>query len=142
MRINGKEYAWGDVTIVLLGRPVVGCTGIEYKTKKNKEAKFGWGRSAKSIQHGRRECDGTLTLMQSELIALNQAARTNGYRDILDVDVNISVAYASENGIITTDKIINASFSELPAGMKEGDMQSEHALPFIAQDIEYDNLSL
>ena len=140
VRINNKEYAWGDVTVVLFGRPVVGITGIEYKTTKAKERKFGWGRQAKSIQHGRRECEGTLTLMQSELTALNQAARMKGYKDILDVDFDIVISYmGEEGGVITTDVIRMASVSEIPHGMKEGDSQSEHGLPFVALDIDYDS---
>lgn len=138
VRINKKEYAWGDISVLLFGRPVTGCTSIEYKLKKTKEHKFGWGRQAKSIQHGKRECEGTLTLMQSELIALNQAARLKKYKDILDVDLDIIISYMSDNGVLTTDKITCASFSEIPVGMKEGDLQSEHALPFIALDIDYD----
>lgn len=137
IRINDQEYSWGDITVVMWGRPVVGITGIDYKTKKAKEAKFGMGRSAKSIQHGKREVEGTLTIMQSELIALNQAARAKGYKDILDTEVDIYVTYMA-GAIITTDKIVGASFSEMPRGMKEGDMQSEHALAFIALDIEDD----
>lgn len=138
VRINNKEYAWGDITVVVLGRPVIGITGIEYTTKKAKEARFGSGREPKSIQHGRREYEGTLTLMQSEVIALNHAAQAGGHKDILDVDVDIIVAYIGDNGIITTDKITCASFSEMPKGMKEGDLQSEHAMAFVALDIEND----
>ncbi|MCR9011960.1 MULTISPECIES: hypothetical protein [Porphyromonadaceae] len=137
VRINNKEYAWGDIIVTLFGRPVTGITGIEYKTKKAKEAKFGSGRHAKSIQHGKREIEGTITLMQSEIIALNQAARQKGYKDILDVDFDILVSYM-DGVAITTDKIVCVSISELPAGMKEGDTQSEHALPFLALDIDYD----
>lgn len=138
VRINRKEYAWGDIKVVLFGQPVAGCTGIEYKLKQAKEAKFGMGRQAKSIQHGKRETEGTLTIMQSELIALNQAARLNGYRDLLEVELDIIVSYVSDTAVIVTDRICTASFSEIPMGMKEGDMQSEHALPFIALDIDYD----
>jgi len=138
VKINNKEYAWGDITVVVLGRSVIGITGIEYTTKKNKEARFGAGREPKSIQHGRREYEGKLTLMQSEVIALNKAAQMSGQKDILDVDVDIIVAYIGDNNIITTDKITCASFSELPKGMKEGDLQSEHAMAFVALDIEND----
>lgn len=141
IKINAKEYAWGDITTVMFGKPVVGCTGVDYKTKKVKELKFAMGRSAKSIQHGRRESDGTLTVTQSVIIALNQLARTKGYKDILDVECDINITYLNNKGIITMDKIIQASFSELPNGMKESDLQSEHALPFVCLDIEYDVLS-
>ena len=140
VRINNKEYAWGDITVVVLGRPVIGITGVDYTTKKAKEARHGAGREPKSIQHGRREYEGTLTLMQSEVIALNKAAQASGYKDILDVDVDIIVAYLGDNGVVSTDKIICASFSELPKGMKEGDLQSEHPMPFVALDIENDKI--
>lgn len=137
IKINSKEYSWGDITVVVLGRPVIGITGIDYKVKKAKEARFGAGREAKSIQHGKREVDGTITLMQSEVIALNQAARTKGYKDILDVEVDIYVTYM-DGVAVTTDKIVGASFTELPRGMKEGDLQSEHALAFLALDVQDD----
>jgi hypothetical protein len=138
VKINNKEYAWGDITVVVLGRPIIGITGIEYTAKKVKEQRYGSGRDVKSIQHGRREPEGTITLMQSEVIAMNQAAKQNGYRDALDIEVGIIVTYASDDGIVSVDKIIGASFSELPKGMKEGDLQSEHAMPFVALDIEED----
>lgn len=137
IRINKKEYAWGDIIISLMGRPIAGVTGIDYKTKKAKEARFGAGRNAKSIQHGKREIEGTLTLMQSEIIALNRAAKDAGFKDLLDIEPNITVTYLSEAGVITNDQIVCASFSEIPSGMKEGDLQSEHALPFIALDVNY-----
>lgn len=135
--INNKEYAWGDIAVTLWGRPVLGITGIEYKLKQKKEARRGMGRKAKSIQSGEVECEGTLTIMQSELIALNQAARAKGYNSFLEVDVDIVVSYQADV-IVTVDKICCASFTELPMTMKEGDLQAEIAMPFIAMDIEYD----
>ena len=141
IRINNKEYAWGDITVVVFGRPLVGITGIEYKPKKAKEVKHGWGRNPKSIQHGKREYEGTLTLMQSELIALNQAARAKGYKDILDVDFDIIITY--EAGlVVTVDKICCASITDFNLGMKEGDAQAEISLPFVALDVELDTTSL
>lgn len=141
IRINNKEYAWGDMMVVLFGRPLVGITGVEYKAKKAKETKHGSGRNPKSIQHGKREYEGTLTLTQSELIALNQAARAKGYKDILDVDFDIVITY--EAGlVITVDKICCASITELPSGMKDGDAQAEISLPFVALDIEFDTTAL
>lgn len=135
--INRREYAWGDLQVWLWGQMVGGLTGIEYTTKKEKEALYGAGRSPRGIQHKRREYSGTLTIMQSELQALNRSARANGYKDILDVDFDIVVVYLSAEGVVTTDKICVASISEIPAGMKEGDAKSEHALPYVAMDIRY-----
>ena len=118
IRINGKEYDWGTIKIIMWGRPVVGATSVDYKLTKAKEALYAAGRYAKGIQHGQRAASGTLTLLQSEIIAMNRAAREKGYKDILDVDVDILISYIPEDSTaITVDQIICASFSELPSGM-------------------------
>lgn len=139
VKINGKEYAWGDIKIIMWGRPIIGATAIDYKLGKEKNPIYAAGRYAKGIQHGKRAATGTLTLLQSEVIAMNRAAREQGFRDILDTEVEILVSYIPEDSsVVTIDRIVCASFSELPAGMKSGDSNSEHALPFVALDVEYD----
>lgn len=139
VKINGKEYAWGDIKIIMWGRPVVGATAIDYKLTKEKKPLQASGYYAKGIQHGHRAAAGTLTTTQSEIIAMNRAARAKGYKDILDPEVEILVSYIPEDSAaITIDRIVCASFSEIPAGMKAGDLNSEHALPFVAIDIDYD----
>lgn len=102
IRINGKEYDWGTIKIIMWGRPVVGATGVDYKLAKAKEALYAAGRYAKGIQHGQRAASGTLTLLQSEIIAMNRAAREKGYKDILDVDVDILISYIPEDSTAIT----------------------------------------
>ena len=135
MTFNSKEYSYCDVQATVLGRPLTGLRGIEYTAKKAKEAVFGAGVNPKSIQHGRREYEGTLTVLQSELEALNRSAKESGCVDCLDLEFDIVVTYANA-GVIATDIIRCASITEVPKGMKEGDLNSEHALPFIALGIE------
>lgn len=134
---NTKEYAWIDVNVVLLGKPVTGLRGIEYKSKRQTEALFATGKKARGIQKGKKEYEGTITVLQSELIAMQAAAKQSGYDDITDLEFDIIVSYMSESGVVQTDKVINASITEAPNSIKEGDLYSEHALPFIACDIEY-----
>ena len=135
MTFNSKEYSYCDVQATVLGRPLTGLRGIESTAKKAKEAVFGAGVNPKSIQHGRREYEGTLTVLQSELEALNRSAKESGCVDCLDLEFDIVVTYANA-GVIATDIIRCASITEFPKGMKEGDLNSEHALPFIALGIE------
>lgn len=131
-----NEYAWVDVNVVMLGRPVVGIRGIEYKVKQQKEALFAMGRRARGIQKGKKEYEGTITLLQSELIALDRAAQEAGYDDITDIDFDVIVSYLPKNLVITTDKIVGVSITEIPRALKEGDLQMEIALPFIALDVQ------
>ena len=137
MAFNSKEYSWVNVSVVLFGQPVIGCRGIEYKPKMAKEAMYAMGKRAYSIQCGKREYEGTLTITQSELAALNRSAVAKGYDDVLDLEMDIVVSYV-DNGIVTTDRIQNATFTEAPMSMKEGDMYMEVALPFIALDVKHD----
>ena len=136
MVFNSKEYSFCDVSVYALGRPIVTLRGIEYKTKKNKEVLYAAGETPRSIQHGKREVEGTVTILQSDLIALNRAAQEARKTDCLDLDVDLVITYASEDGIVTTDKIIQASFTEDAYSMKEGDLYMECPLPFIAMDIK------
>lgn len=132
---NSSEYAWVDVNVVMLGREVVGLRGIEYKVKRQKEALFASGRKARGIQKGKKEYEGTITLLQSELIALDRAAQEKGYEDITDLDFDVVVSYVPESGVLTTDKVVGVSITEIPRGLKVDDLQMEIALPFIAVDI-------
>lgn len=134
---SSKQYAWVDITVVLLGKPVTGLRAIEYKSKRQKEVLFAIGKKGLGIQMGKKEYEGTITVLQSELIAMNAAAKAKGYDDVTDLEFDIIVSYISETGVIQTDKIINASITEAPNSIKVDDLYSEHALPFIACDVEY-----
>lgn len=134
---NSKEYAWIDVNVVLLGKPVTGLRGIEYKSKRQKEALYATGKKARGIQLGKKEYEGTITVLQSELIAMQAAAKAKGYDDITDLEFDIIVSYIPEGGVVQTDKVVNASITEAPNSIKVDDLYSEHALPFIACDVEY-----
>lgn len=130
-----EEYAWVDIKVVILGRIVGGLRGIEYKVKQQMEALYASGRKARGIQRGKKEYEGTITLLQSELIALDRAAQEKGYEDITDISFDVVVSYIPDNMVVTTDKILHVSITEIPRGMKEGDLQMEVALPFIALDV-------
>ncbi|MCT4614551.1 MAG: hypothetical protein N4A49_06715 [Marinifilaceae bacterium] len=136
MEFNSKEYTYCDMNVIVGGKEIIGLRGIEYKSKKNKEVLFGRGGMGKSIQHGKREYDGTLTVLQSEIIALDQSAKEKGFKDCLDLDFQIIITYMGDNGVLTMDKVLGASLTEVPKGLKEGDMNMEIALPFIALDVK------
>lgn len=134
--VNQREYAYGDIDVFLFGQPVLGLRGIEYKKSKNKDYVRGAGRNPRGIQHGEYSCEGTLTILQSELEALNRTAKAKGYDSLLDVDFDIVVSYSTSNGVITVDKVCAASIKEMPKGMKGEDLYAEIALPFIALEIK------
>ena len=137
MTFNSKEYSWCQLHAYMLGREVGGARAVEYTTKKTKEALYATGAHPRSIQHGRRECEGTLTLLQSEFIALNDVAVAGGYEDIMDVEFDLVVSYISSSGVTVTDIVRGVSITELPHSLKEGDLYMEIALPFVALDVQH-----
>lgn len=129
--VNGQQYAWGDITIMLWGQPVVDAKGIEYKVTQKQEYLYSTGREPRGVQLGEKEYTGSLTILQSEIEALNRTARAKGYDSIVGVPVDIVIMYSADL-VVTIDKLKSVYFSEFNKGMKQGDMQSEHSLPFKA----------
>ena len=120
---NSREYEWSDVNVVAAGRPVTGIRGVKYSSKQEKE-----------VLHakGNKTYDGELTVTQSEYEALRAA----GGGDILDISIDIVVAYGnpSKGDVITTDLLMGVEFTEDNTEWKQGDKFQEKSLPFIFLD--------
>lgn len=129
---NSREYEWSDVNVVAAGRPVTGIRGVKYSSKQEKEVLHAKGNKPHSIQRGNKTYDGELTVTQSEYEALRSA----GGGDILDISIDIVVAYGnpSKGDTITTDLLMGVEFTEDNTEWKQGDKFQEKALPFIFLD--------
>ena len=129
---NSREYEWSDVKVVSAGRPVTGIRGVKYSSKQEKEVLHAKGNKPHSIQRGNKTYDGELTVTQSEYEALRAA----GGGDILDISIDIVVAYGnpSKGDVITTDLLMGVEFTEDNTEWKQGDKFQEKSLPFIFLD--------
>lgn len=129
---NSREYEWSDVNVVAAGRPVMGIRGVKYSSKQEKEVLHAKGNKPHSIQRGNKTYDGELTVTQSEYEALRAA----GGGDILDISIDIVVAYGnpSKGDVITTDLLMGVEFTEDNTEWKQGDKFQEKSLPFIFLD--------
>lgn len=136
VKINNREYAWGDIAILLDGQPVAGARGINYKVSQNKEALMAAGREPRAIQKGSRSYEGSLTVLQSELMALNRRARLAGYKDLLGADISLIVSYSINGVAMMVDRLNCVNFSEYSIDASTDTMFLEIELPFIALDAE------
>lgn len=127
---DSREYEWADVTILIGTRIIVGVRQIKYTNKQDKQPIYGKGNEPYAIQKGNKSHEGELVLAMSELIALQSEAKSGS---VLDLQVDITVCYGnpSEGDVMHTDKLLGVQFTEEPQEMKQGDLNSEHALPFI-----------
>lgn len=134
--INGFEYSWEDISLTVFGKLVTGFAGIDYNTEKQHMNIYGRGSKPVAMGRGNKQFSGTLVLLQSELESI-QAKLPKG-KDITDVtSTKITVSYAPEGGVITTDVLKNVRFTSIPKGMKQGAANMEIQMPFICGDIEY-----
>lgn len=128
---NTKEFAWSNVEIALFGRVLIGARGVAYKASKEKELLHGRGENPHSIQSGNKSYEGTLTLLQSEVEAIQRQLPDD--EDLTDLDgFNITVAYVPKNSPnIVTHILKGVEFTEDPREMNQNDKFQEIALPII-----------
>lgn len=122
--INGQNYSWSDISVVLLGVPVVGITAITYKESQEKVNNYGAGDQP--ISRGRKNkvyTNGSLTLYVDELQAILQTAPN---KDILNIPpFTIIVLFGSSKHVLK-----NCEFTEDPFDSKSGDSAITVSCPF------------
>jgi hypothetical protein len=132
--INGRQYEFADLTLIMGGRDVTGFRGIKYTTKQEKEAIYGKGNKPISIQKGNVSYEGEITLTQSEYETL--VALGNG--SVLNLNLNAIVSFGNplKGDVMITDAILGLQFTEESKEMKQGDKFMEIKLPFVALDVK------
>lgn len=136
MAFNSKQYAFTDISVIILGREIQGIRGVKYSVKTDKEVLHGRGRKAFSIQQGAETIEGELTLLQSEVEALRAAIKTvNPTYKLTDVAFDIVVTYGNGTTAVT-DIIQGAEFTEYEKGLAATDKYMEVSLPFLALDVK------
>jgi hypothetical protein len=135
---DSSEFAWKDLEVVMLGRPLVRILDVKYKTARENKVIYGRGNEPQGIQKGNKAYSGELKVGQGELEALiRKSQEIYPLSDPTDLPpFNITVAY-EKNGIMVTDVIIGVSLKEIEKGMKQGDSDMEVSLPFDALKINY-----
>lgn len=131
--MDTREYEWSSVTAIVAGRDVKGIRGISYTPSQEKELMYAKGNKPHGIQRGNKDFKGSITLTQSEVDALSDAAGG----DLLDVRCNIIVSYGnpSKGDVMRTDLLKGVEFTEKPKTMKQGDKFMEIELPIIMLDV-------
>lgn len=133
--INGVEYGWADIVCAINGVPVTGILAISYGDKQDMVNIWGAGRYPVARGKGRITCTGKLTLLASEVLAIQSQSPNRRIQDIAPFD--ITVTYLPDDGIIHTDKIRNCQFVENKRDVKEGDMSIPVELELLPSHIDW-----
>jgi len=128
---NSREYEWGDVRLILGGIEITGIRGIKYTPKQEKEVLYAKGNQGHSVQNGNFSLEGSITVTQSEMAALDAA----GNGSLLNIRSMTAVVMHGDptKGVPPTSETIKGiSFTEGPREWKQGDKFMECEIPFLA----------
>lgn len=133
--INGVNYSWANVKLVLFGVPVVGITQIEYKRKQKKENNYGFGIDPVSRGYGNKEYEGKITLYRDEWNAIIAAAPNRDPLDIPWFDIQVSFAGSRVQPVL--DVLKACEFMEDPFTVAQGDTKILVEIPLIIGSIDH-----
>jgi len=130
--INGVNYSWGNLAVVIFGNVTIGITEISYKRKQEKTNNYGAGNEPISRGYGRVEYEGSITMYVDEWKRIIQAAISQGINSPLEISASdMQVVYAGSRVLPSTDKIESFEFLEDPFDGKEGDTKFMVTIPII-----------
>lgn len=126
--INGKSYEWSDITMNVMGVPIVGVTAIKYDETQNMTNIYGAGRRPVSRGYGQIEPTASVTLLMEEIEALQSVAPNGLIMDIPEFD--IVVAYIDSALVTRIHKLRNCRFKKNAREVSAGDtsIPVEHEL--------------
>lgn len=132
--VNGVNYSWANVTLVLFGVSVVGITKIEYKRKQKKENNYGFGQNPISRGYGNIENEGSIELYTDAWKSIIAASPNRDPLQIAPFDIQITFGGSR----VTADKDVlrSCEFIEDPLSANQGEEKLMVKIPLIIASIE------
>jgi hypothetical protein len=132
--INGVNYSWANITVVLFGVPVVGIIKVDYKRKQKKENNYGFGSKPVSRGYGNEEYEGAIELYVDEWKRIVAASPNKNPLQVPPFDIQVVF---SGGGLTSQKDVLRmCEFTEDPFDAKQGDTKLTVNIPLIIGDIE------
>jgi hypothetical protein len=134
--INGINYSWANIKLILFGVPVVGITKISYKTKQKKENQYGAGYEPISRGYGNKEYEGSIEIYTDELKRIIASAHNRDLMSIPAFDIQVVFEDPSTGVFLTQDTLRMCEFTEEGLDISQGDTKSLVSLPLVIAKID------
>lgn len=132
--INGVNYSWGNLNVILFGNIVIGITKISYKAKQDKKNNYGFNNKPVSRGYGRYEYEGSMELYTDEWKKIIAASPNRDPLQLLPSDIQI--VFAGSRVLPNKDSLLAVEFLENPFEGNEGDTSLMVTIPLLIADIE------
>jgi hypothetical protein len=133
--INGKAYEWADIALNILGTQFFGVTAIEYGETQDMKNIMGAGRYANSRTYGQIEATASITLLMSEVEALQSVAPNGRIQDIPEFD--IPVAYLDDRLTTVRHVLKNVRFTNNMRSSEPGNNAIETKIDLIISHVQF-----
>lgn len=132
--INGINYSWANITLILFGVPVTGITKISYNRKQKKENNYGAGPQPVSRGYGNYEYEASIELYTDEWKRIIAASPD---RDPLKIGLfDVIVLFGGSRLQTEKDILRSSEFLEDPLDAGQGDTKLLVTVPLIVGSIE------
>jgi hypothetical protein len=132
--VNGVNYSWSNISLILFGTPIVGVLAIEYKRKQKKENNYGAGTQPVSRGYGNYEYEGSIELYTDTWKAIIASSPNRDPLSIGPFDIPVTF---TGTGVTTTKDVLRAvEFMEDPLESKSGDTKLTVKIPLIIGGID------
>lgn len=132
--VNGVNYAWANISVVLFGVPLVGIRSIDYKRKQDKKNNYGAGIVPVSRGYGNEEYEGSIELYTDTWKKIIAASPNRNPLQIPFFD--IPVAFGGSSVSADRDILRAVEFLEDPLEGKQGDTALYVKIPLIIGGID------
>lgn len=134
MGFNTKDYTWSSCNIAIEGKILARAKAVEYGEEIDRKELYGKGNKPQDIQDGNQSVKGFVEMLQSDFENVILLTGNKGIAGLRDM--NITVAFAAEDGRISTRSIIGAAVTDWKEAIKQGDTEMVVRLPFIGLDVK------
>jgi hypothetical protein len=134
---NSEEFGFVDLTVIMLGRSVLGLRGLRFKVSQQKKNVRGAGRKPIARWRGAVEYEGSVTVLLSELIAMMQSQGVASSIGVVGIKpFDIVAAFAAQAGdTVTTFNLTYVEFMEYEVNVNQSDEEIEIELPIIIGEV-------
>lgn len=119
--INGKTYAWEDISVKLPYGTLIKFDSIDYNDSKEKEAIYGKGSNPVGEGRGNYSGEAKVKMLREEFNEFTAYAKKKSTTLYGLPPFQITVAYANEDEPITVDILPACSINKTTTGAKQGD---------------------
>jgi len=134
--INGINYSWGNIRLILFGVPIVGITKISYKIKQKKENNYGMGYEPISRGYGNKEYEASIEIYTDELKNIIAAAPNREIMEIPPFDIIVQFEDPATGILLTQDILRMCEFTENGLDSAQNDTKLLVTLPLVVASIE------